>query len=201
MNCAMCGIHACRNGLEGAPKSCPSLDKDLIDNTKELYKTEENYTIAKISTKLSPLQERTRIEETMDFAKQCGYKKIGLAFCNALANEAKIIDKVFSYNGFETESIICKVGAISRETVDLEHSSNSMCNPIVQAELLNKAKTDLNVVIGLCVGHDSLFIKYSKAPVTVLAVKDKVLAHNPLGAIYMADKYYKNRLFPPKDEK
>ena len=73
-----------------------------------------------------------------------------------------------------------------------------MCNPIAQAEFLNKAKTDFNVVIGLCVGHDSLFIKYSKAPVTVLAVKDRVLAHNPLGAIYMADKFYKDKLFPPK---
>ena len=198
MDCAMCGIHACRNNLEGAPKNCPSLDKD-IEKLKELYKTEENYTIAKISTKLAPMQGKTRIEETMDFAKQCGYKKIGLAFCNALANEAKIIDKVFTYNGFETESIICKVGGISRETVDLEPSSNSMCNPIIQADFLNKAKTDLNVVIGLCVGHDSLFIKYSEAPVTVLAVKDKVLAHNPLGAIYMADKYYKDKLFPPKE--
>jgi len=198
MNCSMCGIHACRNGLENAPKSCPSLDED-IKNIKDLYKTKDNYTIAKISTKLSTQQGKTRIEETIDFAKQCGYKKIGLAFCNALANEAKIIDKVFSYNGFETESVICKVGGISRETVDLEDSSNTMCNPIVQAKFLNKAKTDLNIVIGLCVGHDSLFIKYSDAPVTVLAVKDKVLAHNPLGAIYMADKYYKNKLFPPKE--
>lgn len=37
MKCAMCGIHACKNGLENAPKSCPSLNKD-IDNIKELYK-------------------------------------------------------------------------------------------------------------------------------------------------------------------
>lgn len=198
MNCAMCGVHACKNGIENTPKNCPSTDED-INNIKDLYKTEENYTIAKVSTKLSSQQGKTRIEETMDFARECGYKKIGLAFCNALANEAKIIDKVFTYNGFETESVICKVGGISRETVDLEATSNTMCNPIVQAKFLNKAKTDLNVVIGLCVGHDSLFMKYSEAPVTVLAVKDKVLAHNPLGAIYMADKYYKNKLFPPKE--
>ncbi len=197
MNCAMCGIHACKNGMEKAPKSCPGLEKD-IENLKELYQTKENYTIAKVSAKLSTQYGRTRIEETIDFAKQCGYKKIGLAFCSALAKEAKIIDEIFTYHGFETESIICKVGAISKEIVDLEKSRNPMCNPIAQAEFLNKAKTDFNVVIGLCVGHDSLFIKYSKAPVTVLAVKDRVLAHNPLGAIYMADKFYKDKLFPPK---
>lgn len=197
MNCAMCGIQACKNNLKNAPQNCPSLDED-IEKIKEIYKTEENYTIAKISTKLSTQYGRTRIEKTMDFAKQCGYKKIGLAFCSALANEAKIIDKIFTYNGFETESIICKVGGISKNTVDLS-DNRPMCNPITQAEFLNKAKTDFNVVIGLCVGHDSLFIKYSEAPVTVLAVKDRVLAHNPLGAVYLADGFYKNKLFPPKD--
>ena len=54
-----------------------------------------------------------------------------------------------------------------------------MCNPIGQAVFLNKAGTQLNVILGLCVGHDSLFIKHAEAPVTVFAVKDRVLAHNP----------------------
>ncbi len=198
MNCAMCGIHACKNGLEHAPKNCPSLEED-IEKFKDFYKTEENYTIAKISTKLSTQYGRTRMEETMDFANQCGYKKIGLAFCSALAKEAKMIDKILTYNGFETFSIMCKVGGLSKELVGLEKSTNPMCNPITQAEFLNKAKTDFNIVVGLCVGHDSLFIKYSEAPVTVLAVKDRVLAHNPLGAIYLADSFYKNKLFPPKN--
>lgn len=198
MNCAICGIHACKNGLENAPKNCPSLGED-IEKLKEFYKSEENYTIAKVSAKLSTQYGRTRIEETMDFANQCGYKKLGLAFCSALANEAKIIDKVFTYHGFETVSVMCKVGGISKEIVDLEKSTNPMCNPITQAEFLNKAETDLNIVIGLCIGHDSLFIKYSKAPVTVLAVKDRVLAHNPLGAVYLADTAYKKILFPPKN--
>ena len=75
-----------------------------------------------------------------------------------------------------------------------------MCNPIGQAIFLNEAKTELNIILGLCVGHDSLFIKYSKAPVTVFAVKDRVLGHNPLAVIYQAEAYYKNKLFPPKDK-
>ena len=70
-----------------------------------------------------------------------------------------------------------------------------MCNPIEQAAFLNKAQTELNILFGLCVGHDSLFIKYSNAPITVFAVKDRVLAHNPLGAIYLSDSYYKNKLY------
>jgi uncharacterized metal-binding protein len=58
------------------------------------------------------------------------------------------------------------------------------CNPIVQALLLNTVKTDLNVIVGLCIGHDILFTKYSKAPVTTLIVKDRYTGHNPLAALY-----------------
>ena len=66
----------------------------------------------------------------------------------------------------------------------------NMCNPIMQAKLLNREKTDLNIVIGLCVGHDSLFYKYSDALCTTLVTKDRVLAHNPVGALYQAGSYY-----------
>lgn len=197
MNCALCNTKACINGMKNPPKNCPSLSDD-INNLKELYKTEENYKIAKISTKLAIEKTYTRLEETMNFAKEMGYKKLGIAFCSALKNEAEEVEKIFRYNGFEVESITCKVGAISKDIVDID-DSQIMCNPITQAEFLNKQNTELNVVIGLCVGHDSLFIKYSKAPVTVLIVKDKVLAHNPVGAIYQAEGYYKNKLFPSKD--
>jgi uncharacterized metal-binding protein len=40
------------------------------------------------------------------------------------------------------------------------------------------------VIIGLCVGHDMLFTSNSKAPVTTLIVKDRMLGHNPIIALY-----------------
>ena len=43
--------------------------------------------------------------------------------------------------------------------------------------------------MGLCVGHDSMFYKYSEALVTTLVSKDRVLAHNTIAAIYQSDKY------------
>lgn len=46
--------------------------------------------------------------------------------------------------------------------------------------------------------NKNLFVKYSEAPITVFAVKDRVLAHNPLGVIYQADSYYKDKLFSEK---
>ena len=69
-------------------------------------------------------------------------------------------------------------------------TDESMCNPIFQAKLMNHEKTELNILLGLCVGHDSLFFKYAQAPTTVLAVKDRVTGHNPLAAIYTASSYY-----------
>ena len=60
--------------------------------------------------------------------------------------------------------------------------------------IFNKEKTDLNVINGLCVGHDTLFMKYSEAPVTYLVVKDRVLAHNPVGALNTTMSYYKRLL-------
>lgn len=70
----------------------------------------------------------------------------------------------------------------------------------MQAKLLNKQKTDLNVVVGLCVGHDSLFYKYANGITTTLVTKDRVLAHNPVGALYQARAYYKKLLLAPVGE-
>ena len=199
MNCAICGIKACKNNEENLAKNCQNNRKEELKEIESFYQTEENFKISQVAAELSIPQGLTRIEETMEFARRLGYKKLGLAFCNALSNEAKIVDKIFKYNGFEVESIMCKVGSVSREIVDLEKSNMPMCNPIAQAKFLNEAKTELNVVIGLCIGHDSLFFKYSEAPVTVLAVKDRILAHNPLGAVYLSESAYKKKMYPPKD--
>ena len=91
------------------------------------------------------------------------------------------MDRILRQEGFQVSSIICKVGHVSRqEVLGVGGSCNAMCNPIAQAELLNREKTQLNIVLGLCVGHDSLFIRHSEAPVTVLAAKDHVHDNAPL---------------------
>lgn len=197
-HCALCSAHVCDSGdFDRAPKNCPCLHEKIY-STKELYKQEENYKIARASVLV--VQEgyckKTRLEEIMDFAFKCGYKNLGLAFCIGLAKEAETISKVLVHRGFTINSVICKIGHLSKELIDMSNSPGSLCNPIGQATFLNEANTDLNILVGLCVGHDSLFIKYSKAPVTVFAVKDRVLCHNPLSMVYLADTYYKERLFP-----
>jgi len=100
--------------------------------------------------------------------------------------------------GFEVVSVVCKAGRTPKEAIGIKEEEKiyqgtpeSMCNPVFQAELLNHESVDFNILLGLCVGHDSLFFRYAKAPTTVLAVKDRVTGHNPLAAIYLSHSYYR----------
>lgn len=113
-----------------------------------------------------------RIVEVVGFAKKMRYKKLGLIFCFGLRNEGAVVTEILETNGFTIVSACC-----------------NMCNPILQAELMNKAKVDFNIMLGLCVGHDSLALKNVEAPVTVLGVKDRRMGNTPLAAIYMYNSY------------
>jgi uncharacterized metal-binding protein len=137
-----------------------------------------------------------RAQETILFAKRMGYKKIGIATCTALIKESRILTKMLRANGFEVYGISCKAGEVPKTELGIHpkhHGPGHMaCNPVLQAQILEEEGTDLNIVMGLCVGHDILFNKHSHAPTTTLVVKDRVLMHNPAAALYHADGYYKN---------
>ena len=98
--------------------------------------------------------------------------------------------------GRVTPEAVFPQGTDGLRPIQLELLEEPMCNPIAQAQLLNRAQTQLNICLGLCVGHDSLFYKYCDAPVTTLVAKDRVTGHNPAAAIYCADGYFHDRLFP-----
>ncbi len=204
-SCISCSKHYCDTGkTDNLPGGCPGLETDVIEKSKELYSELENMNLARSAAVVEAVGycKLTRLEETMEFAKKCGFKKLGVAFCIGLAKEASVLLSVLKHNGFEVESAVCKNGSIPKEFLGLSEyekvepgSFEPMCNPIGQALFMNKAGTELNIIFGLCVGHDSLFMKYSEAPVTVLVAKDRVLAHNPMGAIYQASGYYKSKLY------
>ena len=178
--CGRCESKECRDG-----KDCFSQSS----NHRQLYQDSH---IAELHSAASAIEGRyygkeTRLGETVLFAKQLGYKKIGLAFCIGLSEEAKVVDEILSRH-FEVVSVCCKVCGIDKKDFELQQISSEgqevMCNPAGQAQLLNNAETQLNIICGLCVGHDAIFSKASEAPVTTLIAKDRVLAHNPAAAIY-----------------
>lgn len=147
---------------------------------------------------------KTRIAEICEFAHRMGYKRLGLVFCLGLSREATIVEKILRKNGLDVVSVCCKAGRTSKELIGIEDSDKifqgteeAMCNPVFQAFVVNEEKTDLNVLLGLCVGHDSLFFKHAHAYTTVLAVKDRVTGHNPLAAVYLHDSYYRKLVSRP----
>lgn len=138
----------------------------------------------------------TRLEETAEFAKQMGYKKLGVAFCIGLHEEARLICRYLEKN-FEVYSVCCKncsfpKSELGLKQVDPTKEHESMCNPKFQAKFLNEQGCEFFVSCGLCVGHDSIFNMNVEGPVTNLVAKDRVLAHNPLGAVY--SRYWQKKL-------
>ena len=146
---------------------------------------------------------KPRVQEICEFAQKMDYKKLGIAFCGGLHSEARALSEILKVKGFEVVSVMCKAGCTPKETLGIKEDEKifvgkfePMCSPIVQALVLNKEKTDFNVLVGLCVGHDSLFFKFSKAFTTVLIAKDRVLGHNPAAALYLKDGFYARLLQP-----
>ena len=214
--CARCGLETperiCMAPDGKGSKNCPTLlQKETLAEANREYKNAETYDFARKAS----IQEadcyanrnqqpyvmqpsNTRLVELYEFAEKMGYKRLGLAFCIGLAKEAQIVEQIIQDRGFEVVSVLCKAGRTPKEMIGITDrdkiyrgTDEAMCNPVFQAKLLNRAQTELNILLGLCVGHDSLFFKHAQAPTTVLAVKDRVTGHNPLAAVYLSDSYYR----------
>ena len=215
-DCAACPFQnkdrLCMN-LEGKhPDNCPTrYGQDIVAQALGEYEKQEIRAFAYQASvqegegyacrergyaEVKPL--KPRILEIAEFARRMKYTRLGLIFCAGLVREGKLVAEFYRAKGFEVVSTICKVGQVPKEKLGVADEQKiaigrheSMCNPICQAMTMNAAKTDFNVLLGLCVGHDSLVFKYSAAPCTVLAAKDRVFGHNPLAAVYTLDSYYR----------
>jgi uncharacterized metal-binding protein len=221
-DCTRCPLAVCsppigsteKQSMDKAPSFCPT--KAMPDVMKEALSEYEKPDVKEFARQAS-IQEfecyektpdgmRTRnprIVELIQFSRKMGYKKLGLAFCTGLASEARTVTEILENQGFEVVSARCKMGAVPKERIGIKPeekiggptSCESMCNPIAQAKVMNSQKVDMAIMLGLCLGHDTLFIQYCRVPMTVLAVKDRVTGHNPLAAIYLSSSYYR-RLMP-----
>ncbi len=213
--CAYCPgtVRACRQGEaeERGPGFCPSkVDPDPQGLARAVYDDPETRRIAMESAKVEAegYCKWTRVDEIVQFARKMGYRKIGIANCISFVDHAYVLTGILESHGFEVVSVACKNGSIPKESIGLTENDKirpgqfeALCNPVAQAELLAAHGAEFNVVMGLCIGHDSLFFKYAKAPSTVLVAKDRVLGHNPVAALQLADSYYSRLWGPEKPEK
>lgn len=134
---------------------------------------------------------RSRVGEAMDMAHRLGATHLGISFCVGFREEAKILTKLLETNGFQVSSACCKTGAVPKEDVGIRDSQKvrpgrreMICNPLAQAELLNREKVEFALVLGQCVGHDAATFQKLDAPAACLVAKDRLLAHNTVAAFY-----------------
>lgn len=199
--CAWCEEKSCKKEDEDYPEWCIIPEKNWFKKLASKYKEEENSLLFKTAAHVEKTgyREWPRLKEIAEFAIKAGFKTIGIAFCIGLKKEAKVAADYYKGKGLKVASAVCCCGNFDKKDLGIpaadrfsETGFEAACNPIAQAKFLEESGSEFNIVLGLCVGHDSLFFKYSNVPTTVLAVKDRVLAHNPLGAVYNRDSYYDN---------
>jgi uncharacterized metal-binding protein len=187
MQCALCQEKNCRTG-----QNCTGLKSAELEAAYDVQ--DRRLMTAAATIEGRHYMQLSRLEESVKFAQELGCTTIGVAFCVGLANETKYIVQYFQ-KFFTVHSVCCKVCGADKHQFDLEQIQaerfEAMCNPAIQAKLLNDAGTELNFTVGLCVGHDMIFNCHSTAPVSALVAKDRLLAHNPLGAIYAG--YWRNK--------
>ena len=201
LSCVDCGTQNCKFKDRTYPDFCLTVNLSAEDAQWAAVRYDEDRNhdvmVASAEVECEGYCQWTRVQEIMEFARKIGAKRIGIANCIGLINEARIFARILRANGFEPYAVICKVEGRAKTSVGIpeecERIGPAMCNPILQARLLNQAHTDLNVVIGLCVCHDRLFYRYSEAYVTTLVTKDRVTGNNPAAALYTAGSYYKKR--------
>ncbi len=211
--CSKCAVdnQICETESGQGPSFCPTLTRnDVVEQANKEYTKPEIREFARQASiqegecyvnrgvdPYVPHPVKPRVQETCEFAKKMGFKRIGIAFCSGLKHEALLLTRILEVQGFEVVSVVCKAGRTPKESIGVKDEEKigigkfeSMCSPIAQAMILNEEKTDFNIALGLCVGHDSLFFKYADGFSTVLVVKDRVLGHNPVATLYTAESYY-----------
>jgi uncharacterized metal-binding protein len=208
ISCSNCGLLNCYRHDQHFPDFCltEGADPKVVGNITKRYRgRNRDAIIARAAAEVEGTYygKLTRVEEIIAFANRIGAKRIGIATCIGLIQETRVFVKVLQAHDLQPYTVLCKVGSVDKTEIGIpsdlkvkKGSYEAICNPILQAKLLNEQKTDLNVIVGLCVGHDSLFIKNSDAPVTTLITKDRVLGHNPAAALYTSNFYYQRLLQP-----
>jgi len=179
--------------------NCPMIiSPETQKKAREIYDKDE---FIKKSTGVASTVEASgyikwpRLKDTIEYAKAMGFKKIGLAFCVGLLEEACKVGEILKKYRFKVVSVCCKTGGVKKKAVGVPEEFIGLsktgypigyitCNPVAQALILNKANTELNLIIGLCVGHDVAFTKLSNAPVSTLIAKDRSMPHNPSGVLF-----------------
>lgn len=188
VECVFCDGDACTGNVDRKLSFCPRTNTEkALEKAEQIRTTDEQVRkitdVAK-SVGTDGYRKWPRVRELIEFCKRMQIEKLGIAFCVGLREETKQLTRILKSHGFLISTVVCTV--------------NDGCNPVGQALILNQGRTELNIIVGLCMGHDVLFSRFSEAPVTTLVVKDRITCHNP--AAPLMNRYWRNTFMKEKNE-
>ena len=202
MPCASCVDQTCFTGQGEMPVDCPER------NREESGPKEPVAGFAEFAAQIRKKQ-INRINEVIEYARFMKIEKIGIACCIGLHDELRVVTNMLKKADLHSVSVMCKTGSYEKKSVGVPVRFRmttktgysvgcAACNPVAQAMVLNREKTGLNLIIGLCAGHDSIFMKYSEVLTATLVAKDRSNGHNPAAILYnfYGDNFFSRRPSP-----
>lgn len=184
-DCVACASRDCLSG-----RACRS--RIQLGGTDPLSPELHQMTTVALDISAEPERVLCRIAELIYFCIEMHYKHVGLAFCADLFAESETVTHLLR-RFMRVTPVCCRLGGAWEPQVNPD--LDPTCNPVGMAHVLNEARTELNVAVGLSMGCDVVFGQLSRAPVTTLFVKDKLLANNPVSACH--SRYVLERILGP----
>lgn len=178
MDCSKCAEKGCR-----VFKPCTDRSIDYIHK----YHSEEAQTVSRAASSLvddGRAGTLSRLEEIVEYARLKEYQVLGVAYCYGMEKEAGFLREYLQTEGFRTVMVSCTVDGVPECEVNTTKTGQSVsCNPIGQANALNRSGSDFTILMGLCLGHDVLIQKNLNMDFTTWIVKDRVMNHRPMDAL------------------
>ena len=127
--CDRCKHHECSDG-----KDCFGLEEETLQSfaeDKELKRISK--AAAKVEAKFYGAA--TRLEEIALFAKEMGFRHLGVAFCAGFREEARVVCDMLRAL-FRISSVCCKVSGTPKKALGFppvrRGQEESICNPVSQ---------------------------------------------------------------------
>jgi uncharacterized metal-binding protein len=179
VRCAVCGSYVCRGGNRDAgPDFCPMHGE--FPALESLYPDSTSLEFLRSAALIEArgYGRWTRLREVGEFSRLMGFRRLGIAHGPDTAGEAARAAELLA--PFPLEPLL----PLPEDWGD----------PEAQAESFRREGTELNVVAGMGVASEALFLKASHVPAVVLIARDRRLFHNPAAALYLSRSYLQDAL-------